>query len=245
MKLISGILVAGVCFLSCCKSTPTPPPSSDLMGAELRNALTEYAAVLNQNGQANYFLNYLVSDKLCLEDIRNDIEYERETSESNKQFLALLNEPDYGRETEGDAIVRFLYSSDIIGTYAAVTLVRKGDSSYVRVKKINIIATKLIAQTIPEYQILCDSSSYPFTGDWSEISQKLDRFSFWDIRGNISEHSGFDGSIWTIEAAVFDSEIYLYQKVSKWSPEQNSFREACLYLCDLVDPDFGLKTVIR
>lgn len=67
--------------------------------------------------------------------------------------------------------------------------------------------------------------------EWCEFIELLEKSDFWNIKAR--EYSdiinGFDGAQWILEAAKEDR----YHAIDAWSPEDENFREVCMFLLKL------------
>lgn len=225
-------------------TTQQDNPSDSPIPVELR----ELDSLKMINGQMNHLFHALLKDEFIEENVKHLNYSLTEEIQASRAILQGLNEPDYSLEEEGEAVIRFLYTSDIIGVLGSVAVIRDQDSCYIRAKHMRTVLSDSTADYDNRYAYVLDSMIHPIDPEeMYEIYERLDDCFFWDIRGNMTENGGFDGSTWTLEAAVWESIPYSYHKVSRWSPSRGDFYEACMYIVSLCDPKegFDMNKVIR
>jgi hypothetical protein len=72
-----------------------------------------------------------------------------------------------------------------------------------------------------------------FSDQWCRFTSLIDKMQFWEKPTSSGSSLGRDGAQWILEG-VNDERYHI---VHRWSPKDDSFREACIYLLELSGRD--------
>ena len=191
------------------------------------------------NGQGSLKISPLLIDQITKQELDHHALSLQEEINGFRGILDEINEPDFGLNREGDAFVRFIYYSSIVGKTASITLLEDNGSWTLSANYVRI--TRSDQDTDPyTFKITQDSMTHEVAPDAiQQVYRNLDACFFWDIQGNTTYSVGFDGSTWILEGAIWEKDPYEYHRVKRWTPTKGSFYDACMYLISLCDPEYG------
>jgi hypothetical protein len=113
---------------------------------------------------------------------------------------------------------------------AAIRIWRQGDQHQIAVKQ-------LATEGLPEFgaKDLIVNITRPITIDeWNHFQELLKKSNFWSMTSADVRERGLDGATFLLEGKRSDQ----YHVVDRWSPEDQNFIDACIYLMEISKLDW-------
>jgi len=182
-------------------------------------------------------IQYFTNDSVNKIFLREKLSHLKQTNLAQQKFLAVLKEPDLAISKENYESYRLTW----LRSFDRFAFVIRIDNT---AGEIKIMSKKILTAShetpnVKDTIALMDSSILILNDkNWVQFKSLIENCYFWDLGGSNNE-VGYDGSWWTLEGSKTMENDNQYHKVTKWSPGQNSFREACEYMIILSGFDVG------
>lgn len=173
-----------------------------------------------QKGKSGYFPKYTWAVYDSDDNFMN---------EWSSPFLKLLGEKSFlDKSEENKEVYRFFWFSGFGNHIIFVRVERKDDSIQLFSKTLERSGRQNLEKVSrKEHKILTEQQ-------WCSFLNLLEKSKYWEIPADYT--MGRDGSHWILEGFKDNR----YHVVNRWSPKNNEYREACIYLLKLsgVDTDY-------
>ena len=140
--------------------------------------------------------------------------------------LAAMQEPPLSSLSgEGTEAYRFFWGRSFHPP-VAVRVWRSRGSAYLSVKQLTGLGVRRDDENIFPKSLAVDVTRPMTPTEWEQLHEKLSKAEFWAMPAIIEANTGLDGAVWLLEGVKAER----YHIVHRWSPKEEGYREACIYL---------------